>query len=245
MPAWSAGVQSGTRGAQPTPASDAVGVLYFVSDEDVLERWSGSAWVQVAINAVEAPADPTLPTGGTLLTDLTGWTTFGSVTANHDSTVPDCVFLETASQNVVGVYRALPSLPSTLTLRVDDCYYMTNYCGGLGLFLSAGDPASNGIVKFGPGWGDGNKLQAVRYNNAGSWNSTPGNVDHLFTLPYFVRAIVASATDAEFQFCRGGQVWTTVYDYSSLPFTATHWGVCLYASASTATRGSYPWVHYT
>jgi hypothetical protein len=53
MPAWSAGVQSGTRGAQPTPASDAAGVLYFVSDEDVLERWSGSAWVQVAINALD------------------------------------------------------------------------------------------------------------------------------------------------------------------------------------------------
>ena len=61
MPAWSAGVQSGTRGAQPTPASDAAGVLYFVSDEDVLERWSGSAWVQVAVNQGGTPSGTAFP----------------------------------------------------------------------------------------------------------------------------------------------------------------------------------------
>ena len=51
MPLWDTGVQYGNRAGQPTPNAKQSGTLYFVSDEDVLERWSGSAWQQVAINA--------------------------------------------------------------------------------------------------------------------------------------------------------------------------------------------------
>lgn len=40
----------GTRAAQSTPTADQAGLLYFVTDEDVLERWSGSGWVQIGIN---------------------------------------------------------------------------------------------------------------------------------------------------------------------------------------------------
>ena len=40
----------GLRSAQPTPPAEAIGQLYIVTDEDVVERWSGTAWVQVATN---------------------------------------------------------------------------------------------------------------------------------------------------------------------------------------------------
>jgi hypothetical protein len=56
MPMWSSGVRSGDRASQPSLNAKQAGTLYFVTDEDVLERWSGSAWSQVAINA--APALP-------------------------------------------------------------------------------------------------------------------------------------------------------------------------------------------
>ena len=54
MAKWENVVQTGTRAGQPTPTADQIGVLYFVSDEDVMERWSGSTWEQVAINAAAA-----------------------------------------------------------------------------------------------------------------------------------------------------------------------------------------------
>lgn len=38
----------GLRSAQPTPASGAAGQLYYVTDEGVTERWSGSAWQDVS-----------------------------------------------------------------------------------------------------------------------------------------------------------------------------------------------------
>lgn len=38
-------IRRGTRAAQPTPASNQVGILYCVTDEGaIVERWSGSAW---------------------------------------------------------------------------------------------------------------------------------------------------------------------------------------------------------
>ena len=51
MPAWEDGIRSGTRAAQPTLTADEKGVLYFVTDEDVLERWGGASWSRIAINA--------------------------------------------------------------------------------------------------------------------------------------------------------------------------------------------------
>lgn len=40
-------IKRGTRAAQPTPSANAAGVLYYVTDESLLERWSGSAWESV------------------------------------------------------------------------------------------------------------------------------------------------------------------------------------------------------
>lgn len=45
-------IQSGTRAAQPAATAVAAGVLYFVTDEGELERSTGAAWVQVAVNEV-------------------------------------------------------------------------------------------------------------------------------------------------------------------------------------------------
>lgn len=47
----------GLRSAQPTPRANAEGQLYFVADEDVCERWSGSAWQQVAVNDATVGGD--------------------------------------------------------------------------------------------------------------------------------------------------------------------------------------------
>lgn len=47
---WRDGIQSGLRSAQPAFGAVSVGSLYFVTDEGVLERSTGAAWVEVAIN---------------------------------------------------------------------------------------------------------------------------------------------------------------------------------------------------
>lgn len=47
---WRDGIQSGLRSAQPAFGDVAIGTLYFVTDEGELERSTGAAWVQVAVN---------------------------------------------------------------------------------------------------------------------------------------------------------------------------------------------------
>lgn len=43
-------ILSDTRANQPTATAVAIGTLYFVTDEDVLERSDGTSWAEVAIN---------------------------------------------------------------------------------------------------------------------------------------------------------------------------------------------------
>lgn len=47
---WRDGIQADTRANQPAFGDVAIGTLYFVTDEDLLERSTGSAWVEVGIN---------------------------------------------------------------------------------------------------------------------------------------------------------------------------------------------------
>lgn len=47
---WRDGIQADTRANQPAFGDVAIGTLYFVTDEGVLERSTGAAWVEVGIN---------------------------------------------------------------------------------------------------------------------------------------------------------------------------------------------------
>jgi hypothetical protein len=47
-------IMRNTRANQPTPSTNAAGVLYYVTDESVLERWSGAAWESVEAGAAAA-----------------------------------------------------------------------------------------------------------------------------------------------------------------------------------------------
>ena len=52
-------IKRGTRAAQPTPSANAGGVLYYVTDESIMERWSGTAWESVAEVGGGAGSDTT------------------------------------------------------------------------------------------------------------------------------------------------------------------------------------------
>jgi hypothetical protein len=61
-------IQRGTRAAQSTPTAGQAGILYYVTDEEVTERWSGTAWESFAdTGSGYAPGgtDVALADGGT------------------------------------------------------------------------------------------------------------------------------------------------------------------------------------
>jgi hypothetical protein len=69
-------IGSGLRSGQPTPSADAIGQLYVVTDEDIIERWDGDSWVQIAINAASG--------GGLIAIGLVS-STAGNITCNSTS----------------------------------------------------------------------------------------------------------------------------------------------------------------
>lgn len=70
MPLWSTGIQTGTRAAQPTPNAKQAGTLYWVTDEEVLERWSGSAWTAYSTEPVTAGVEAGTSFPGSPATNL-------------------------------------------------------------------------------------------------------------------------------------------------------------------------------
>lgn len=91
---WRDGIQSGLRSAQPAFGDVAVGTLYFVTDEGLLERSTGAAWVEVAINETAHDAlDHTGLTGvggagGSPVYDIERYTG-GDITVNSTSAGAD------------------------------------------------------------------------------------------------------------------------------------------------------------
>ena len=88
MSTWATGIQSGLRSAQPTPSLKAAGTLYKVTDEDLIERWSGTAWEAWSVTGDPAPlpSDSVIYDGGNITMNATGWTDLHA--SAFDATVP-------------------------------------------------------------------------------------------------------------------------------------------------------------
>lgn len=96
---WRDGIQSGLRSAQPAFGDVAIGTLYFVTDEGVMERSTGAAWVQVAIN--ETAHDALDHTG---LTGVGGGSSLSSGTSFPGSPTTGDRFRRTDINYMVFVY---------------------------------------------------------------------------------------------------------------------------------------------
>jgi len=122
-------IQRDTRANQGTPSANAAGVLFYVSDEEIMERWSGSAWESVeygggsAANYTEGArvynsANITLANGtATALTfDSERWDT----DTIHGTANPTRLTCNTAGvYSIWGGVRLATNSTGTRTLQID------------------------------------------------------------------------------------------------------------------------------
>jgi hypothetical protein len=120
----------GTRAAQPTPTADQAGTFYFVNDEGLMERWSGSAWEAVAsyrkdnLTATTDPDDDDDSGDGYTVGSLWINVTADTVWRCVDATVSDAIWLNLAVHTPTEYYTGV--IGSGATHYVPDATYGRN-----------------------------------------------------------------------------------------------------------------------
>jgi len=181
---------------------------------------------------------------------ITGWTTLGSFTALTSNVVPSHLRMYTSSStsyNVNGIYKAIPSMPFTVTAKLTDYLHNANY-QHIGIMLTEASPGK--LFLYGPCSHTGHSFWTTFmyfvWNSRTSRSSTYSEPDGPYRKPY-IRLIVASSTDVTTQCSEDGLVWVTKSANVNPGFTIGNVG--LFTTANEI--GSIPievvvdWIRFT
>lgn len=221
----------GTFAARPAAAASNAGAFYFCTDNGVLYKSTGSAWVKHRIGGDACDAMGDVPT--------TGWTPVGMPAGGSWSADKDAMVLTMPVQaSWAYQYRAYPTPPFTLTAYLD---VMSGTILGGSQAVCTGIVVSDGtkLITLGPAWnnttgapwGDGRGI----YGGAAKWSSVGASpaamqsnfaaLSQLGKLPHWYR-IVDDGTNRSVQWSINGIDW---YTYQSEPrntfLTATRIGI--------------------
>lgn len=179
---------------------------------------------------------------------MTGWTTLGTPTT-HDmnSTALSHYYVKqnaTASTSWVGIYKANPSIPFTVTAKLASSFARANYSSA-GLFVGQATP--------------GNMLVLLRGHN-----TTPGIIaDELFTNPttfstqytsftgyalgpVWLRIVVTASTNIACYYSLDGLLFTTLETGRNPGFTVGSVGLaCKTENATYAQEAMFDWIRFT
>jgi hypothetical protein len=179
---------------------------------------------------------------------MTGWTTMGSPTA-HDinSTVKSHYYLKqtNATSALVGIYRAAPSTPFTVTVKVSDVAYSANYASAA---LFVGETTPGKMVRLETQYGNGAyRISVERFNSPSAYVDNPYNAANLTGFaPLYLRMVVTSSTSFAFYWSRGGMVWSAVATGYNPGFTVGSVGLNLTVENSSNTcEAAFDWIRFT
>jgi hypothetical protein len=179
---------------------------------------------------------------------MTGWTTLGTPTS-HDinSTVKSHYYVRqaaTATLGIVGIYKAIPAVPFTVTCKLSDADIQTNF-NLAGLFVAEASPGKIEALEFlhtstGIGYG------VDAYTNRTTFSSTPVAFTVGYDAPIYLRCIVTTTTSIGWYVSRGGLIWRKLVSGRNPGFTVGAVGLQV-ASQSATTDGEavFDWIRFT
>jgi hypothetical protein len=179
---------------------------------------------------------------------MTGWTTLGTPTS-HDinSTVKSHYYVRqaaTATLGIVGIYKAIPAVPFTVTCKLSDADIQTNF-NLAGLFVAEASPGKIEALEFlhtstGIGYG------VDAYTNRTTFASTPVAFTVGYDAPIYLRCIVTTTTSIGWYVSRGGLIWRKLVSGRNPGFTVGAVGLQV-ASQSATTDGEavFDWIRFT
>jgi hypothetical protein len=179
---------------------------------------------------------------------MTGWTTLGTPSA-HDinSTAKSHYYVRrnaASGDGLVGIYKACPSIPFTVTCKLTDCYLGAAY-NLAGLAILEASPGKimtlNRNYSAGSPWRIGGDKYTNRTTNAGS---PPWTAVSMFGILY-LRLVVNSTTSVDAYFSQSGLSWTLMGN-ANPGFTPGAVGLlCDSNNASHKGEAFFDWIRFS
>jgi hypothetical protein len=181
---------------------------------------------------------------------MSGWTTLGTPTA-HDmnSTWLSHYYVTKAPGGVslTGIYKAIPSMPFTVTAKLAGDNNSADVQSRAALFVAEATPGK--VVTVGKYGLSSMGLAADIWASPTSYTSQHGVVTPTGPpgSPVYLRIIVTSSTDVTFQWSVNGKIWFTLGTASMNPsMTIGSVGLCLDPQSSGATiAAAFDWIRFT
>lgn len=174
-----------------------------------------------------------------------GWTAFNA---------PDTVNTQTLSQlylkanaaagdNIKGIYKAVPSIPFTVTAKMNDFFVKANYTGA-GLMLLDGTPTK--LLTIGAAMNVTERYGGTNWTNKTTVSGGAGT-DYVCT-PWpntYLRFVVNSSSNIDLYVSRGGRVWRSLGLAFNPSFTVANVGLYVNSNnASDAGEAYFDWIRF-
>lgn len=210
--------------------------------DSVLSQLGGSG---VRISGLQADADVDVAgvNDDEFNSGLSGWTTLGSLdTADSNGDIKSHLHLlkDPSGFQLDGIYKACPSIPFTVTLKVSDRIQLSGREAGL--FLAEAVPGK--LYTFGhtfdATWDSGVWTNRTTRTSFASGDPNFGHPNR------YLRIVVASSTSITIQFSQNALIWTTAATGLNPLGGSTVGSVGIFITAFAADRaeGVFDWIRF-
>lgn len=175
---------------------------------------------------------------------LTGWTLLNTPTTSNSNTAAlSCAYLKSAAttgDNWRGIYKANPTIPFTVTCKVND-----RQCGGgangAGLFIGLAVPGNMSILAF----NGNNDIGLFQYTTPSNFSSTVASNGNYRSTCGYLKFVVNNATSVDAYFSQHGLSFTKLTNFNP-GFTIGSVGLCVQSNdSSNPGDGYFDWIRFS
>jgi hypothetical protein len=170
---------------------------------------------------------------------MTGWTTLGSPTHDINSTRKGHYYLSSSAASVAlqGIYKA--ATPAfTVTGKLNDYTITTNTAMRAGLIIAEAAPGKLASI----GMSNNGILLISNWTSRTVFSSNPGSFTLGYT-PTYLRIVVHSSTNVDYQASVDGKVWSSILAAQNPGFTVGAAGLFINPLGSL-TEAMFDWVRF-
>lgn len=178
---------------------------------------------------------------------MSGWTTIGVPTA-HDinSTKPGHYYVRkdaVAGVNWVGICKAAPAMPFTVTTKLSSLHLRDNFNAAALLIMASPTGAietlgiRQTLINL--------ELDTFTSPTGGGAFVANFNAMH-FSIPFYLRAVVASSTNVTYQYSPDGYIWYTLLSARNPGFVIGNIGIaCDSENATHKGEATFDWIRFS
>lgn len=179
-----------------------------------------------------------------------GWTEFNAAQITTIDTTTALSHLNiagatTGSVHWMGVYKAVPAIPFTVTAALSDMCCSPGQ--GAGVFIAGTNPGTGSIpmcLCYLNGETNNMEVFAQKWTDYETFGSTQGSQVPGSAASGYLRIIVTSTTSITYQWSPNGLVWQTLDAAFNPSFTPSTVGVAI-STGATAPQGMFDWIRFT